>query len=179
MAMRKDALAAAAEQILAIRHQAAAIPDLVATVGSLAVHPGAPNSIPGRTTYSIDIRAPEDAARERAIAELTAELPRIAARHGVACSITQTHTAPATQCAPWLQAQLAAAIATQGIPPYYLPSGAGHDAMAVAALCPVGMLFVRCKGGISHTPEESITEADATIAVAVLVEFLREFKKEV
>lgn len=176
MAMRRDALAAAAEQILAIQTHAAAIPDLVATVGALTVHPGAPNSIPGRVTYSIDIRAPEDGIRTQAVAALTIALQHIAARHRVQVSLTQTHDAPATQCAFWLQAQLGRAVASQNIPPFHLPSGAGHDAMAVASLCPVGMLFVRCKGGISHTPEESITEEDAETAVAVLVEFLKNFQ---
>ena len=178
MAMRKDALAAAAEQILAIQTHAAGIPNLVATVGALSLHPGAPNSIPGRVTYSIDIRAPEDATRQQAIVDLTRQIQQIAARHNVETSLTRTHDAPATPCAPWLQAQLASAIASRNIEPFHLPSGAGHDAMAVAALCPVGMLFVRCKGGISHTPEESITEEDAETAVAVLVEFLKRFKRD-
>jgi len=178
MAMRKDALAAAAEQILAIQSHAAGIAQLVATVGSLAVHPGAPNSIPGRVTYSIDIRAPEDTARQQAIDDITGLLQQIAARHRVAVTLNRTHDAPATLCAQWLQEQLSHAVASQDIQPFFLPSGAGHDAMAVAALCPVGMLFVRCKGGISHTPEESITEEDAETAVAVLVAFLRQFRPE-
>lgn len=178
MALRRDALAAAAEQITTIQTHATALPDLVATVGSLSVHPGAPNSIPGRVNYSIDIRAPQDATRTQAIADLNTQLHRIAARHRVELSLTQTHEAAATPCAPWLQAQLADAIASQGIRPFHLPSGAGHDAMAVAALCPVGMLFVRCKGGISHTPQESITEVDANTAVAVLMEFLRRFRPQ-
>jgi allantoate deiminase len=178
MAMRKDALAAAAEQILAIRSRAAESPELVATVGSLNVHPGAPNSIPGRVTYSIDIRHPQNTVREQAIADLTRQLHEIALHHRLQVTLTQTHHAPATQCAPWLQAQLARAVAAQGIEPFHLPSGAGHDAMAVATLCPVGMLFVRCKGGISHRPDESVTETDAEIAVAVLVEFLERFKIE-
>jgi len=178
MAMRKDALVAAAAQILAIQRLAAGIPDLVATVGALAVHPGAPNSIPGRVTYSIDLRAPSDELRKQAIAELGREIQQIAERHRVETVLRQTHDAAATQCAPWLQAQLASAVAAQGIEPFFLPSGAGHDAMAIASLCPVGMLFLRCKGGISHTPEESITEADADIAVAVLTRFLRQFKTE-
>ncbi len=178
MAMRKDALAAAAEQMLAIEARAAGAADLVATIGALSVHPGAPNSIPGRVTYSIDIRAPEDATRKAAIADITAQLQQIAARRHVEVTLKQTHDAPATLCAPWLQAQLGSAIASRNIAPFYLPSGAGHDAMAITALCPVGMLFVRCEGGISHTPGESVTAADADIAVSVLVEFLRHFEKD-
>jgi allantoate deiminase len=177
MSMRRDALAAAAEQILFIQTHATAIPNLVATVGSIAIHPGAPNSVPGRATYSIDIRGPEDSTRAQAVATITGWLKEIAARRDIEITITQTHDAPATQCAPWLQAQLAKAIAMQNLPIFYLPSGAGHDAMAIAALCPVAMLFTRCKGGISHTPAESITAEDADIAVAVLLEFLRNFKK--
>jgi len=177
MAMRRDALAAAAEQILFIQTHAAAIPNLVATVGALAIHPGAPNSIPGRATYSIDIRAPEDATRNQAVEAITTRLTAIAASRNIEISVTRSHDAAATNCAPWLQAQLADAILAQNLPVFHLPSGAGHDAMAIASLCPVGMLFTRCKGGISHTPAESITEADANIAVAVLLEFLRKFKK--
>jgi len=177
MSMRRDALAAAAEQILFIQSHATAIPNLVATVGSIAVHPGAPNSVPGRATYSIDIRAPEDSIRAQAVATITGRLKEIAAGRDIEITITQTHDAPATECAPWLQAHLAAAIAAQNLPVFHLPSGAGHDAMAIAALCPVAMLFVRCKGGISHTPAESITAEDAEIAVAVLLEFLRNFEK--
>jgi hydantoinase/carbamoylase family amidase len=177
MAMRRDALAAAAEQILFIESHASGIPSLVATVGAIAIHPGAPNSVPGRATYSIDIRAPEDSIRAQAVAAITARLHEIAGRRDIEISVTRTHDAPATQCAPWLQAQLASAIAVQNLPIFHLPSGAGHDAMAIAALCPVAMLFVRCKGGISHTPEESITTEDADIAVAVLLEFLRNFAK--
>jgi allantoate deiminase len=177
MSMRRDASAAAAEQILFIESHATAIPNLVATVGAIAIHPGAPNSIPGRATYSIDIRAPEDSTRSQAVAAITARLKEIAASRDIEIILTQTHDAPATQCAPWLQAQLADAIATQNLPIFYLPSGAGHDAMAIATLCPVAMLFTRCKGGISHTPAESITAEDADTAVAVLVEFLRNFKK--
>jgi hydantoinase/carbamoylase family amidase len=177
MAMRRDALAAAAEQILFIQRHATAIPNLVATVGAIAIHPGAPNSVPGRATYSIDIRAPEDAIRAQAVAAITGRLREIAASRDIDITIAQTHDAPATQCSPWLQAQLATAIAAQNLPIFHLPSGAGHDAMAIAALCPVAMLFVRCKGGISHTPEESITAEDADAAVAVLLEFLRNFAK--
>ena len=176
MSMRRDALAAAAEQILFIQTHATAIPNLVATVGAIAIHPGAPNSVPGRATYSIDIRAPEDSIRAQAVTAITTRLREIAASRDIEIVITQTHEAPATQCSPWLQAQLATAIAKQNLPIFHLSSGAGHDAMAIAALCPVAMLFTRCKGGISHTPAESITAEDADIAVTVLLDFLRNFK---
>jgi acetylornithine deacetylase/succinyl-diaminopimelate desuccinylase-like protein len=80
---------------------------------------------------------------------------------------------PAACCAPWLIDQLEAAVERSGVRPRQLPSGAGHDAMAVAALCPIGMLFTRCKAGISHNPAEAITAGDADVAVRVLIDFLR------
>jgi allantoate deiminase len=176
MAMRRDALAAASEMILAVEAVGRAHPGLVATVGALSVHPGAPNSVPGATKFSIDVRAPVDAARFEAVLAMTLALERIAESRNVDLSLTQTHDAPAVACAPRLQAGLADAVAACGLPLRHLPSGAGHDAMAVADVCDVAMLFVRCKGGVSHTPEESITATDAQTAVDVLVEFLRKFK---
>jgi allantoate deiminase len=176
MAMRHDALAAASAMVLAIESIGSATSDLVVTVGALRVHPGAPNSIAGRVVFKIDIRAPEDALRHNAVASVTAALRQIADARGVALEICQTHEAPATVCAPPLRMQLARAVEACGITPLHLPSGAGHDAMAVATLCPVAMLFVRCKGGISHAPEEFLAATDAQIAVSVLVEFLRNFQ---
>jgi allantoate deiminase len=178
MPMRRDALAAASEMILAVEAVGRSAPDLVATVGALAVHPGAPNSVPGVVKFSIDVRAAVDAARHEAVLAITNAFDRIAGSRNVDLSLTQTHDAPAVVCSGHLRECLAAAVAAQGIAPRFLPSGAGHDAMAVADLCPVAMLFVRCKGGISHTPEESITAEDAQVAVDVLVEFLRKFRHD-
>lgn len=176
MEMRHDALAAAAEMVTAINRLARGTPGLVATVGRMAVRPGAANVIPAVVEFTIDLRAAEDAAREAAAARIERELPALAAGHGTSLSIARTHEARATPCAPWLQEQLAAAARAAGIRPLRLPSGAGHDAMALASLCPVGMLFTRCKGGISHHPDESITEADAACALDVLLRFLRAFR---
>ena len=86
--------------------------------------------------------------------------------------------APAAACAPALVERLEAAVARQGIRPCRLPSGAGHDGLAIAALCPIGMLFVRCRGGVSHHPAESITPEDADAAVRVLLDFLRHLEPE-
>jgi hydantoinase/carbamoylase family amidase len=178
MAMRRDALAAAAEMILAVEAVGRSAPELVATVGALAVHPGAPNSVPGVVKFSIDVRAPVDAARHEAVLAITNAFDRIAGSRNVDLSLTQTHDAPAVSCSGRLREFLSAAVTANGIVPRFLPSGAGHDAMAVADLCPVAMLFARCKGGISHTPEESITPEDAQVAVDVLVEFLRKFRND-
>jgi len=178
MAMRRDALTTAAEFFLAVEATARAHPHTVATVGAVTVKPGAPNSIPGEVTFTIDLRAPEDSTRHAAAAAIQAAFTRIAAARHQTFTITQTHNAPATACAPWLQSQLAAALKTHNIPPFHLPSGAGHDAMALASLCPVAMLFIRCAGGISHTPAESITAEDAETGVQILISFLQNFRPE-
>ena len=86
-----------------------------------------------------------------------------------------THDAAAATCDLRLIEQLEAAVARCGIRPLRLPSGAGHDAMALAARCPIGMLFVRCAGGISHNPAEAVTAEDVDAAVRVLLELLRSF----
>jgi hydantoinase/carbamoylase family amidase len=178
MGMRRDALSAASEMVLAVEKIGCSAPGLVATVGAVDLHPGAPNSVPGRVIFSVDVRAPKDFTRNEAAAKIRNALEDIAERRKISMTMRQGHDAAATPCAPWLQAQLAAAVEARSVNAFYLPSGAGHDAMAMAALCPVGMLFVRCEGGISHTPKENISEADAELAVDVLVEFLRRFKPE-
>jgi allantoate deiminase len=121
----------------------------------------------------MDIRAPADADRVTAIHDLERELRAIAARRGVELKMKQTYEAAAATCEPWLIEQLATSITRAGIKVLRLPSGAGHDGLAMTALCPIGMLFVRCRGGISHNPAESITVEDADIALRVTLDFLQ------
>lgn len=174
MALRHDALAAAAEMILAIEEIGREGPDLVATVGTVEALPGAVNVVPGGARFTIDLRSPDDQRRKAAERTIATRLATIAAAREVGVALTPTHDAQATLCDPRLMAVLERALAEQGLPARKLVSGAGHDAMAVAALCPVAMLFVRCKGGISHNPAESITVADAGTAVSTLLAALRE-----
>jgi allantoate deiminase len=173
MDLRKDALAAASEMILAIERRAAATPNLVATVGRIEIQPGAVNVIPERACFTLDIRAPADADRVTAIHDLERELRTIVVRRGAALKMKQTYEAAAATCEPWLIEQLTASITRAGIKVLRLPSGAGHDGLAMNALCPIGMLFVRCRGGISHNPAESITVEDADVALRVTLDFLR------
>ena len=175
MELRSDALAAAAEMILAIERVALETEALVATVGRIEALPGAVNVIPAGANFTLDIRSPSDAVRHGAIAGLEEELAAIARRRGVRVRLTRTYDEPAATCAPWLVTQFSDAAARTGIQPYRLPSGAGHDGLAMVALCPIGMLFVRCKDGISHNPAESITADDADAAVRVLIDFIRHF----
>ena len=163
--LRRDALAGAAEAILAIeRHTRVA--GTPATVGRIEARPGGVNVIPGIAEFSLDLRAADEPARDRSEAELRSLLAVIAERRGLAVEVEQTHSAAEVRCAPRLRNALADGIAStgQGEAPELL-SIAGHDAMAVAAVTEVGMLFVRCRGGISHSPEESVTEADVAAAL--------------
>ncbi len=173
MRLRHDALAAAAEMVLEVERIGKAGEELVATVGRIEAKPGAVNVIPGDVSFTLDIRAPLDADRRRAVADIREALGAIAARRGIAITVTPSHDADATICDPGVQNAMAAAMADHGLAVRHLPSGAGHDAMAMAALCPVGMLFVRCKGGISHNPLESMTVEDAEAAMAVYLDTIR------
>jgi len=175
MDLRRDALAAAASMILAVERCAQARRDVVATVGQLDVQPSAVNVIPGAVRFTIDIRAPADADRLTAMAELTAALEGIARGRGVELTLDHYHDGGAVRCDPALMERLETAVRRHGLPARRLPSGAGHDAMAMAALTPVAMLFLRCRGGISHNPAESITVEDADLAVRVLLDFLRQY----
>ena len=175
MHLRKDALAAAAEMTLAVERCALDTPGLVATVGQMSALPGAVNVIAARAEFSLDVRSASDALRYAGVARLTAELERIAARRGLTVSLRKSYDEAAAICADSLSRALAASIARQQLATLSLPSGAGHDGLAMQALCPIAMLFVRCKGGVSHSPAEAITAADAAVAVAVLTDFLRSY----
>jgi allantoate deiminase len=173
MAMRRDALSAVGEMIGEVERLGAARTDTVATVGVAQVQPGAINVIPARVDFTLDARAPEDEVRYRMVEDIVAECQAVAARRDVSLSVEPFMDSPATPMDPHLIGVLEAAAAACGIAPRRLASGAGHDAIAMASLCPSAMLFVRCKGGISHNPAESITVEDADVAVRVLIEAVR------
>ena len=176
MRLRRDALAAAAECVLAVERIAVGEPDVVGTVGKIEAAPGAINVIPGRVRFSVDVRAPTDAQRERAVARVHSAFAEIAQARGVALDLRPVWEARTATCAPWLEQQLGAAIEAEGIPLHRLPSGAGHDGMAMISIADIGMLFVRCKGGISHNPAEAITEDDAGVAARVFLRFVERFQ---
>lgn len=178
MRLRRDAAAAAAEMVLAVENIARDHDGVVATVGTLTVPGGAINVIPGRCELSIDLRAPDDALRFAARDAIFAAIDAIAACRAVTVERRQMHEAAATPSDPALQQALAEAIQRSADPraPRRLPSGAGHDAMMMARLAPMAMLFVRCgNGGISHHPEEQMTADDAQRAADVFGDFLTRF----
>jgi allantoate deiminase len=152
--------------------------ELVGTVGKIEALPGAINVIPGRARFSLDVRAPTDGQRERAVATIRAAFAGIAARRRVDLDLKQVWDAKTATCAPWLQRQFAIAIEGEGLPVRHLPSGAGHDGMAMIAIADIGMLFVRCKGGISHNPAEAITREDAEVAARAFLRFIHDFRPE-
>lgn len=166
MSHRKDALAAAAEWMIAVesttQQQGG---NLVATVGNMRVLPGAVNVIPGEVSLSLDIRGPQDAPLDALLNELLAMAQAIAARRHLQFSAEEFYRIAATPCNQKLQTLLADAVQVVQGETLSLPSGAGHDAIAMAERWPVGMLFVRCKGGISHHPAESVQVEDVALAI--------------
>jgi allantoate deiminase len=172
MTMRKDALAAAAEMLLAVENRARERPNLVATVGKLDVPGAAGNTIPGAARFTLDIRSPADQERLSAVSDIKELIAAIAARRGVTATFTAGHEVAAALCDARLSGGLAAAIEAKGLSPRRLPSGAGHDAMAFDKIIPFAMLFVRCRGGISHNPAEFAAPDDIDLAARVLAGFL-------
>ena len=177
MALRRDALAGAAECIVAV--EAFCKTDdagLVGTVGAITALPGATNVIPGQVSFTLDIRAPADAHRKLAVAEIVRQIEAIAKRRELALQIDVTHENRTVPCASWLKAQVAEAVAGEGYGVFELPSGAGHDGMAMIDIADVAMLFVRCRGGISHHPAEHVEAADADAGARVLLRFIERFR---
>lgn len=172
MRLRRDALAGAAEMALLAEQVALAKQDMVATVGKLDVMPGATNIIPARVVFSVDLRSMDDAARKAAVAQFENEARAIAERRKLGIDIEHFLATQAVPCDARLQGLIAAAIADVGGKPLTLASGAGHDAQMMARLCPSAMMFVRCKGGISHNPAEYASPADMGRAVAALIRFI-------
>jgi allantoate deiminase len=177
MTLRRDALAGAAELIVAIERIARehAADGMVATVGRIEAVPGAINVIPARVAFTVDLRSMSDDVRRSAVEQLQGEGWRMVEARGLQVELEPFHETPATMCAPALQSLLAAAITDLGHRPLSLPSGAGHDAQMMAYLCPAAMLFVRCRGGISHNPAEYASPADIGLAVAALIRFIERF----
>jgi allantoate deiminase len=173
--LRHDALCAAAEVVLVAEALARKTDSLVATVGRLTVEPGAPNVIPGSAELSLDVRHPDDAERAAAVARLRERAGEAAAARGVQLEWEELLEQPAVRCDEALRERLARAAEAAGAAPALLESGAGHDAAVMAAVAPVAMLFVRCAGGVSHHPGESVAEADVALAVDALAAVVKDF----
>jgi allantoate deiminase len=177
MMLRRDALAGAAEAMLLGERLARETKgEVVATVGRVAVAPGATNVIPANVVVIFDIRSGSEAARAKLADALKSGVREIAERRHLGLTITSTREVATTPCHPHIQDQFAEAIRALGAEPLRLGSGAGHDGQAMAKLCPIGMLFVRCRGGISHNPMEYASPRDLGLAVAALIGFIERFE---
>ncbi|XP_026665818.2 allantoate deiminase 2 isoform X1 [Phoenix dactylifera] len=197
MLMRQDPMAAAAELVVTVE-SLCKYPDkflaydehcgffgkesfagLVCTVGEISCWPSASNVIPGQVNFTVDIRAIDDEARELVVSEFSNQVYRKCEERMVNCTIEHKHNAEAAHCDSGLSLQLKHATSSalgkmlgdihSDVP--ILMSGAGHDAMAMSHLTKVGMLFVRCRGGISHSPEESVLDDDVWAAGLALLHF--------
>lgn len=172
MALRHDALCAAAEFILAVESLAQNIPGLVATVGQINVQPSASNVISGQVTLSLDVRHQSDTVLEQACQQLEECARQVGQVRHVSSNWHMLQEHAAVPCSPHVTELLAQAIGDIAYPLLSIPSGAGHDAAILSNLTDMGMLFVRCRGGISHNPAEAVTTEDVAIAIAVLERFL-------
>jgi allantoate deiminase len=177
MALRRDALAGAAQCISTIEELCRTDEGgLVGTVGYIHAIPGATNVIPGQVSFTIDLRAPTDAHRKRAVSDIVRQIEAVAKHRKLSLQLDVTHENRTVPCAPWLQQQVAQAISAEGFRLFELPSGAGHDGMAMIDIADVGMIFVRCRGGVSHHPDEHVELTDADAGARVLLRLIENFQ---
>ncbi len=172
MYLRHDALAGAAEWISGAESVARQIDGLIATVGKINVEPNAVNVIAGTARLSLDVRHADDHTRKAAVESLLERAQAIAAKRGLALESTQQMDQPAVPMDERLTAYLVEAISAASLPEKRMTSGAGHDAMVMAARVPTTMLFLRSPGGISHHPDETVREEDVEAALKIGRKFL-------
>ena len=173
--LRNDALVSACECVLMVEEIARKHPKTVGTVGQITVTAGASNVIPGETVFTIDLRAADNEIRHKVEHELISEMQRLCQKRQTKISLKKVHEAPSVTCSPRIINQLQNAFTKSKHKPYCLPSGAGHDAAAMADLTDVGMIFIRCKEGVSHNPAESVSEPDIQAGLDILLEFLNAY----
>ncbi|WP_343036009.1 allantoate amidohydrolase [Hongsoonwoonella zoysiae] len=180
MDARKDAVSAAADLIVSMETAAksARSDGVVATVGELGIHPGAVNVIPAQVKMTLDLRAATDRPRAAAIDEIKARAARISRKRGCPIEFDQFHEVVTSPCSEIFQDAAKRAIASMGIRPFRLMSGAGHDGQAMKALTDIGMLFVRCRKGISHNPSEYVSIEDMGMAVEATVRWVAEIAQQ-
>ncbi len=177
MHMRKDALQGAAAWIAEVERLALATPGLVATVGKISVAPGAGNVVPGRATASIDVRHADDRIRTQSAERLAKAAEEIASQRGLKMTWEPRLDQASIAMDDSMVAMLERALERTGAPRYRMSSGAGHDAMVLAAKMPAGMVFLRCEGGISHHPAENVRDGDVAAALDAGVAFLNELER--
>ncbi|WP_338079178.1 Zn-dependent hydrolase [Aquibacillus halophilus] len=168
MSLRKDPLAAAAEIIQYIEKLAKEQERTVATVGQLAVNPGGVNIIPSDVEFTIDLRDLSDELLDQLLNQVNGTIESICSKRGITSSVEEIHNLSGVSCSSEINESIRASIEKQGIEVVELPSGAGHDAMVMANFTQTGMIFLRTKNGISHTPEEWADKKDITVAAQTM-----------
>jgi allantoate deiminase len=178
MRLRHDAMAAAAEWIIAVEDYASSQNGLVATVGKMEAAPGAGNVIAGKVTASLDVRHADDSAREASVVTILKLAEAAATRRGVHVTSSKQLEQPAVPLDPHLTTLLNKAAAQAGFPARRMTSGAGHDAMILAPIVSSAMLFLRSPGGLSHHPDETVLAQDVEAALATAMEFLAQLRDD-
>jgi allantoate deiminase len=168
MDRRHDALAAAAEIVGAVEEEASSTSSAVGTVGQIEARPGGINIIPGRVDFSVDLRDIDVAVRDGVEGRIRERAEEVCARRGAELGIEELQRLDPAPCSEEVRTVISEACEEVGIRPHSLPSGAGHDGMHLASLCPMGMIFVRSKDGISHNPEEWSSKEDCEAGCNVL-----------
>jgi allantoate deiminase len=185
MLLRRDALAGAAEAIQLVeriakdhtsRSRGSGAATCVATVGKFEVQPNLPNVIPGLVRFTIDVRSLDTKVRNQLASEINSSIQKILSERGLSYCSRVVHDLGASLSDPRMTAILEAAVKATNQRAYRLPSGAGHDAIAMSTITPMTMLFLRCEGGISHHPSESILPSDAEVALKAMIEFVNRFQ---
>jgi len=174
MSDRHDALCAASELILAIENAArtSGSPDTVATVGMCDVFPGAVNSIPSRVRITVDVRDTDRARRDGVMRTMEDRLAEISTRRGVTSHVELLNADAPADCAPFVVDALAAACQTHAEPFMPMVSRAYHDSLFISRIAPVAMLFIPCRNGYSHRPDEYASIEDISRGARVLAETL-------
>ncbi|HEX6709869.1 MAG TPA: Zn-dependent hydrolase [Rubrobacter sp.] len=168
MGLRRDALAAAAEIMALTEAEASKTGTTVGTVGQLNLEPGGINIIPGRVEFSLDLRDIDEGVRDRVEIRILEGAEDICHRRGVAMEIETLQRLAPAPCSELVRNAVKNACERLGIRPHTLPSGAGHDGMQLTGLCPMGMIFIRSKDGVSHSPDEWSTKEDCTAGSSIL-----------
>jgi allantoate deiminase len=179
MSGRRDAVAGAAEWIGCVEALARGTKGLLATNGRIDAEPGAANVIAGRCRVTLDVRHADDTIRAAAVERLRLEAEEIGARRRLQVEWTLRLDQAAAPMDPQLVAVLGRALEAAGAPMTVMSSGAGHDAMVLAAYMPTAMLFIRTPGGISHHPDENVNEGDVAFALTTGMNFLNELAASV
>jgi allantoate deiminase len=168
MNLRRDSLAAAAEIVGIVEVEAAKTGTSVGTVGQLEVEPGGINIIPGKARFSLDLRDIDERVRDRVEGRILEVAGEACRRRGVGLETETLQRLAPAPCSDLVRDAAQRACERLGIRPHALPSGAGHDGMQLTDLCPMGMIFVRSKNGISHNPDEWSSQEDCAIGAEVL-----------